>query len=174
LTELQRIPDNTPISDAWESCISEWETGVSQELMGALRQMRAAYYVREEFKREGVDKFALAVHARKSKVYAYAACFEALAEAYGDGVSGRVESSPLTPWQLVAGVKRGVEEAERSGEDIAICVEASLDRAEQGETVREINSTNSQVNVETVEKLGCPHCGGVFAMNEATQWTEAV
>jgi hypothetical protein len=165
MTELQRIPDHAPISDAWESCISEWETGVSQELMGALRQMRAAYYVREEFKREGVEKFAGEVNAKKSKVYAYAACFEALVEAYGDGVSGRVESSPLTPWQLVAAVKRGVAEED---------VEASLDRAEQGETVREINSTNSQVNVETVEKLGCPHCGGVFAMNEATQWTEAV
>jgi hypothetical protein len=159
MTELQRIPDHAPISDAWESCISEWETGVSQELMGALRQMRAAYYVREEFKREGVEKFAGEVNAKKSKVYAYAACFEALVEAYGDGVSGRVESSPLTPWQLVAGVKRGVEEAERSGEDMAICVEASLDRAEQGETVREINSTNSQVNVETVESQECPSCG---------------
>jgi hypothetical protein len=142
--------------------------------MGALRQMRAAYYVRESFGREGIEKFAGEVNARKSKVYAYAACFEALAEAYGDGVSGRVESSPLTPWQLVAGVKRGVEEAERSGEDVAICVEASLGRAEQGETVREINSTNSQVNVETVEKIGCPHCGSWFAMRDAAQLTEAV
>jgi hypothetical protein len=109
-----------------------------------------AAYVKRAFGREGIEKFAAEVHAKKSKCYAYAATFEALAEAYQNDVSERLESSPLSPWQLVAAVKRGVAE-----EDI----EGSLGRAEEGETVRQINSTNSQMNVETVDAQECPSCG---------------
>lgn len=46
MTELERIQIVQVVDDsAWESVVSEWYSGVSQEPLGALRQMRAAAYV---------------------------------------------------------------------------------------------------------------------------------
>ena len=41
-------------------------------------------------------------------------------------------------------------------------------------TQSQLRERNKPTNVETVEKLACPHCGGVFEMREAKQWTEAL
>jgi hypothetical protein len=149
--EIQRIQDaEAPVSDGWEVAISEWETGVSQELLGALRQMRAAAYVKQAFGRAGLDKFGVEVGAGKSKVYAYAACFEALAETYQDTVSERLESAPLSPWQLVAAVRRGVAHGN---------VDDSISRAAlENTTVREMNA-QANGKPEEIESYHCPACG---------------
>lgn len=159
------ILDGRNDSGAWlEAAISEWYTGVSRELVGALQQMRAAAYAKAKAGRDGVEELARSVNAKKSKVYAYSECFEILADTFGDHVSVRLESSPLSPWQLVESCKTG----EFVGD-----VPGTLDRAEErGLTTRELRAERQEddrsVNLVTVAR--CPDCGHVGPMRDFGTW----
>ncbi len=148
--EIQRIRDaDLATNDLEEKLISEWYAGITQELRGAVRQMRVAAYAKAAG-RAYLEDFGKRVKAEKSKLYAYAACYEALHEWYQDQLSERVERSPLTPWQFVYAVKRGVVWGD---------VEKSLSDAEENNlTVKELtDSPNGKP--EEIEGEHCPACG---------------
>lgn len=166
--ELVRVADAELVDDtgdsrgSWESLVSEWYTGVSQELVGALRQMRAAAYVKHAYGKQGLEKFSEEVKAKKSKTYAYAACFERLHKAYGDEVSGRLESSPLSPWQVVEAAHNG---------DVAGDIPEALDRAEEMNlSTRDLRAERNgeKRNVETITEVVCPECSCVYPLSRAT------
>jgi 3-methyladenine DNA glycosylase/8-oxoguanine DNA glycosylase len=167
VTELERTRDAVQEGGGWlEAAVSEWYTGVSRELMGALQQMKAAAFAKASAG-DGLEQLASAVGAKKSKVYAFAACYERLVEAYGEGLSTRLESSPLSPWQVV--------EAAHNGE-IQGDVPAALDRTEERNlSTRELKAERTgggPENMETVERGTCPHCRRDFELRNADVRTE--
>jgi hypothetical protein len=166
--EIQRVRDPEIIEEDWlEVAISEWYTGVTRELMGALQQMRAAAYAKAKGGREGLETLAQKVGAKKSKAYAFAATYERLASEYGEELSKRLESSPLSPWQVVEAAHNG---------DISGDISGALERTEQENlSVRDLRSERGeQRNVETITEFICPSCGEVSPMGSVETRTREV
>jgi hypothetical protein len=168
VTEIQRVRDPEIIEEDWlEVAISEWYTGVTRELMGALQQMRAAAYAKAKGGREGLETLAEKVGAKKSKAYAFAATYERLANEYGEELSARVEASPSSVWQVVESVHNGAIQGD---------IRAAWDKTDEENTsVRELRSERGeQKNVETITEFICPSCGEVHPVSSVETRTREV
>ncbi len=172
MSELERVYDAAEIveekPDWLQPAVSQWNDGLAKGLQAALQQMEAAFYAMQRGGKEGMDMLSAdAVRAKRSKVYAFAKTYRVLVETYQQGVSARLDNSPLDPWQLVESVVNG----EREGD-----VEAAIARTElENTSTRALrDERKDRRNVQTVEKGECPHCEREFLLREMKQWTEEV
>ena len=162
MTELQRIPIEAEIVEvpSLEEIKSEWTMGASQKLMGQLRQARAAASLEKHYGQGSVEGFAREMYVSPSTVYAYAATWRKLLDAFGEEgeVYGRLENSPLKISNVMEAVKetdipKALDEAEDEG----------LSSRQQEARRRE---KTTPANVETVTEFICPACGEVSPMSK--------
>ena len=152
-----------------EDLYSEWAMGFFEKLKGQLRQARCAAMVKRHYGRGSIAEFAKAVGSSEQTVYEYAGAWRRLTNAYPSEaeISNRLEDSPMTIWQIIEGV-RGREARE---------IPAVLDEIEEkNKSVSRIQAERREEgkpkNVEMVDRCACPECGAIFALRDASQWTE--
>lgn len=155
--ELERVQDATEIveNDWLEPAISQWNAGAANGLRAALEQMESAFFVKEKGGVEGMNMLSAgAIRASRSKVYAFAKTYRILVEAYGNRLSGRLESSPIDPWQLVESAHNG---------EIRGDVDGAIARTEKlNLSTRNLKSERTGgggQNVEMVTEILTPCCG---------------
>lgn len=172
MTEIERVPDAQIVEakPSLEEIKSEWTHGASQKLAGQLRQARAAAMLKTHYGEGSVEGFAREMGVAPTTVYEYAKTWRRLLEAFDSEheIYGRLEDSPLRISNVIESTRGAVSEIPRSLD------EAEDDRlTANGQRERRRERSEPQ-NVETVEMVACPHCGGVSKMRELKQWTEAV
>lgn len=152
--ELEYVQDAEIVDEgpSWEELTSEWAEGARHELVGQLRQARAAAAVMRTYGTGAMKKFAGEVGASKSKVYDYAKVWAVYGHLFEDGeLPASFQTRGIS--HMVAALKdpepvRMLETSEDEDLSVRQIEERTQDReqAEHG-------------GPERVEAKECPSCG---------------
>lgn len=152
MSELERVRDAEIVEDipSWEECVSEWSEGASQELIGQLRQARAAASVGRHYGWSSMKQFAGEIGASTGKVYDYAKVWTVYGHIFEDGgeLSSRLETLGIS--HLI--------KALRAPDPVATAEEAH-DEGLSARQIEERIKTQEEEEAEEVQIKTCPACG---------------
>lgn len=108
--ELERVSDAEivqPGDTFWIETQSEWARGQGVALLGNLLSAKNAAMVEPRYGEGSLEKWAGEMGVGRSTAYSYAQGWRNAVEEYGgeEGVSGRLDGSPLTIWQVIESMR---------------------------------------------------------------------